>query len=97
MAHSNKSLVVSEDSIMDSIIVSTSRSPVVYGGFTESIPLYVVDPVHIVQNHSTSSELSDLNVGYILLRQNTPIPIYAQLEYNNTNYKICSIKSTYKN
>ncbi|WP_455645346.1 hypothetical protein [Methanosphaera sp.] len=92
MKNSNNSFVVSEDSIMDTIIVCSSNSSVVYGGFTESIPGYVVDPVHIIENHSTSYELSDLGIDYILLRQNTTTPSYVQVEYTNQNYKICSIK-----
>lgn len=92
MENTNGSLVVSEDSVMDTIIVSTSNTPVVYGGFTESIPDYVVDPVHIVHNLSTKSELSDLNIGFLLLNENTPLPWYAQTIYSNSNYKICIIK-----
>ena len=94
--NSDGSLLVSEDSVMDTIVVSTSNTPVVYGGFTESIPVYVVDPVHIIENHSTESELSDLGVGYILLKHDTPIPIYAQNIYSNSNYKICIIKDSYR-
>lgn len=90
------SLVVCEDAIMDTIIVSTSNMSVVYGGFTESIPDYVVDPVHIVQNHSTASEIHDLNMGYILLNKNTPTPTYADVVYSNDNYNICKIKSSYR-
>ncbi|OED30261.1 glycosyltransferase family 39 protein [Methanosphaera sp. WGK6] len=93
MKNSNNSFVVSEDSIMDTIIVCSSNSSVVYGGFTESIPDYVVDPVHIVKNHSTIYELNDLGIDYILLRQNTSTPSYVQVEYTNQNYKICSIKT----
>ncbi len=89
--NTNKSLLVSEDSILDTIIVSTSQTPVVYGGFTESIPEYVVDPVHIIHNQSTKSEIHDLNIGYILLRKNTKIPWYANEVYHNSNYKICEI------
>lgn len=94
--NSDGSLLVSEDSVMDTIVVSTSNTPVVYGGFTESIPVYVVDPIHIIENHSTESELSDLGVGYILLKHDTPIPIYAQNIYSNSNYKICIIKDSYR-
>lgn len=94
--NSNKKLMVSEDSILDTIIVSTSRTPVIYGGFTESIPPYVIDPIHIVHNHSTTNELKALHINYIILQSNTPTPIYAQLIYNNTNYKICIIKEEYR-
>ena len=90
------SLLVCEDSIMDTIIVSTSRTPVVYGGFTESIPDTVIDPVHIVENHSTTQEIQDTNMGYLLLDNDTPLPIYANIEYENSNYKICSIKNNYR-
>jgi len=89
-------IIVSEDAIMDTIIVSNSNSSVVYGGFTESIPEYVVDPVHIVENHSTTNELKSLNIHYLLLKKNTPIPIYAKLEYENSNYKICKITDEYR-
>lgn len=89
-------IIVSEDSIMDTIIVSTTNSKVVYGGFTESIPEYVTDPVHIIENHSTTDELRSLNIHYLLLKKDTPIPIYAQLEYENSNYKICKIKDEYR-
>lgn len=89
-------IIVSEDAIMDTIIVSASTSKVVYGGFTESIPEYVVDPVHIVENHSTTSELKNLNIHYLLLKKNTPIPIYAQLVYENDNYQICKIRDEYR-
>lgn len=84
-------LLVSEDAVMDTIIVSSSTSNVVYGGFTESIPDYVVDPVHIVHNNSTSAELRDLNINYILLKNNTPIPSYAYEVYNNTNYRVSKV------
>jgi hypothetical protein len=89
-------IVVSEDAIMDTIIVSSSRTPVVYGGFTESIPEYVTDPVHIVRGWSNREELSKLNVGYLLLKQDTPIPYYGELAYENGEYKICKIKSEYR-
>ena len=89
-------IVVSEDAIMDTIIVSTSRTPVVYGGFTESIPEYVTDPVHIIKGWSDRDELSRLNVGYLLLKRDTPIPDYGELAYENDEYKICKIKSEYR-
>ncbi len=89
-------IVVSEDAIMDTIIVSTSRSPVVYGGFTESIPEYVTDPVHIVKGWSNREELSKLKVDYILLKQGTPIPYYCEMTYENDAYKICRIKDEYR-
>ena len=84
-------IAVCEDSILDTIIVSTSRTPVIYGGFTESIPEYVVDPVHIIENHSTVNELHDLNIEYLVLNHDTPIPFYAKCVYENSNYKICKI------
>lgn len=89
-------IVVSEDAIMDTIIVSTSRTPVVYGGFTESIPEYVTDPVHIIKGWSNGDELSKLNVSYLLLKHDTPIPYYSELTYENSEYKICKIKSEYR-
>lgn len=89
-------LLVSEDSIMDTIIVSTSRTPVVYGGFTESIPEYVTDPVHIIKGWSNPDELHKLNIGYILLKRGTPIPYYAELVTENDYYKICRIKPEYR-
>lgn len=91
--NSNHHTVVCEDSILDTIIVSTSRTPVIYGGFTESIPSYVVDPVHIIRNHSTTWELKDLNIGYVVLNHNTPIPLYCDLVFENSYYKICKIKN----
>ncbi len=91
------SIVVSEDAIMDTIIVSTSRTPVVYGGFTESIPEYVTDPVHIIRGWSNKEELSRLNVSHLLLRHNTSIPYYSELTYENSEYKICKIKDKYRN
>jgi hypothetical protein len=81
---------------MDTIIVSTSSKPVIYGGFTESIPEYVTDPVHIVKGWSNADELHKLGVDYLLLRHNTSIPYYAQSEYNNTNYQICKIRDEYR-
>ncbi len=92
----SKSILVSQDSIMDTIIVSTSRTRVIYGGFTESIPSAVVDPVHIIENRSTAQEIHDLNVGYLLLDKDTPVPIYAQVVHENSHYKICTIKDTYR-
>ncbi|RAP51194.1 MAG: hypothetical protein BZ138_05810 [Methanosphaera sp. rholeuAM270] len=89
-------MMVSEDAIMDTIIVSTSRTPVVYGGFTESIPLYVTDPVHIVKGWSNREELQKLNIGNLLLRNGTPVPYYAETVYENGNYKICKIKEEYR-
>lgn len=89
-------MLVSEDAIMDTIIVSTSRTPVVYGGFTESIPEYVTDPVHIIKGWSNKDELQDLNIGYILLKKDTQIPYYAELITENNNYKICKIKTEYR-
>lgn len=95
--HENSTqMLVSEDAIMDTIIVSTSRTPVVYGGFTESIPEYVTDPVHIIKGWSNKEELHRLNVGYILLKHNTSIPYYAELVSENDNYKICKIRSEYR-
>lgn len=88
-------VVVSEDSIMDTIIVSTSNTPVVYGGFTESIPEYVTDPVHIIKGWSNKQELHDSKIGYILLKKDTDIPYYAQKEYENNNYKITKIREKY--
>ena len=89
-------IVVSEDAIMDTIIVSNTNASVVYGGFTESIPEYVTDPVHIIKGWSNKNELSQLNVGYLLLKENTTVPYYAEQVYNNTNYKICKIKNEYR-
>ena len=93
--NTNHQLLVSQDAVMDTPIVSTSKTPVVYGGFTESIPEYVVDPVHIVNNQSTSSELQDLHVGYILLYKNKTVPNYAEEVYSNDYYKICTIRADY--
>lgn len=84
-------LIVSEDAIMDTIIVSQTNSSVIYGGFTESIPEYVVDPVHIVKGWADMGELNQLNVSYLLLKKDTPIPGYARLEYENDDYKLCKI------
>lgn len=92
----SRNLVVSEDAIMDTIIVSTSNTPVVYGGFTESIPEYVTDPVHIIKGWSNKDELHKLNVGHILLKQNTTVPYYAEEILNNSHYKICKIKEEYR-
>ena len=89
--HNVSGLVVSQDAIMDTIIVSSTNASVVYGGFTESIPEYVVDPVHIVNNQATISELDDLGVTYILLRKDTPIASYAEVEYENDDYKLCKV------
>lgn len=93
----SSSLLVSEDAIMDTIIVSTSRTPVVYGGFTESIPEYVTDPIHIIKGWSNKDELTRLNVGYVLLKHDTPIPYYCELTYENQAYKICKVKNKYRN
>lgn len=84
-------LVVSEDAIMDTIIVSSTNASVVYGGFTESIPEYVVDPVHIVNSQATISELDDLGITYLLIRKDTPIATYAEVVYQNDDYKLCKI------
>lgn len=89
-------IVVCEDAIMDTIIVSTSKTPVIYGGFTESIPESVTDPVHIIKGWSNKNELSDLGIGYLLLKEGTPIPYYAESAYNNSNYQICKIKEEYR-
>ena len=89
-------LLVSEDAIMDTIIVSTSNTPVVYGGFTESIPEYVTDPIHIIKGWSNKDELHRLGVEHLLLKQGTPTPYYAEEVYNNTHYKICKIKEEYR-
>lgn len=89
-------IVVSEDAIMDTIIVSTSRTPVVYGGFTETIPEYVTDPVHIIKGWSNKEELSRLNISNLLLKHDTPIPYYSEMTYENGAYKICKIKSEYR-
>ncbi len=89
-------MLVSEDAIMDTIIVSTSRTPVVYGGFTESIPLYVTDPVHIIKGWSNKGELHALNIGYLLLKHNTSTPYYAEIVTENNHYKICKIKEEYR-
>ena len=91
--NTNYKIAVSEDAVMDTIIVSTSKTPVIYGGFTESIPESVVDPVHIIKNWATYNELEDLGIGYILLKENTITPDYAREIYNNTNYKICEIRN----
>lgn len=93
----SQGMVVCEDAIMDTIIVSTSRTPVVYGGFTESIPLYVTDPVHIIKGWASIEELYGLNVGHILLRHDTPEPYYSEVVYENSDYKICKIKDEYRN
>ena len=89
-------IVVSEDAIMDTIIVSTSRTPVVYGGFTETIPEYVTDPVHIIKGWSNKDELSKLGISYLLLRHDTPVPYYGEMAYENNAYKICRIKDEYR-
>ncbi len=89
-------ITVSEDAIMDTIIVSTSQTPVIYGGFTESIPEYVTDPVHIIKGWSNSEELHQLQIGYLLLKHDTPIPYYADMIYENEYYKICRIKEKYR-
>ncbi len=92
----SKSLLVSQDSVMDTIILSTSRTPVVYGGFSESIPDDVADPVHIIENHSTTQEIHDLRMKYLLLEKDTPVPIYADVVHENSHYKICIIKDNYR-
>ncbi len=97
ITNKSSSMVVCEDAIMDTIIVSTSTTPVVYGGFTETIPEYVTDPVHIIKGWSSIDELSGLNVGHILLRHNTPVPYYAEVVHENSEYKICKIKDNYRN
>lgn len=89
-------LLVSEDAIMDTIIVSTSNTPVVYGGFTETIPEYVTDPVHIIKGWSNKEELHKLKVENLLLKQNTTTPYYAEDVYNNSHYKICEIREKYR-
>ena len=84
-------LTVSEDAIMDTVLVSHTNVSVVYGGFTESIPDYVVDPVHIVKGWATNEELDNLDVSYLLVKKNTSIPAYATLEYENDDYKLCKV------
>ena len=96
MEENSSDIVVSEDAIMDTIIVSTSRTPVVYGGFTETIPEYVTDPVHIIKGWSNKDELSKLNISYLLLRHDTPVPYYGEMTYENSAYKICRIKDEYR-
>ncbi len=91
----NRHIVVSEDPIMDTILVSNTPSRVVYGGFSESIPSNAVDPTHIIKGYSTKQELKDLSVGYIIIKSNTTTPYYSDMIYNNTNYKVCKIKSEY--
>lgn len=91
--HNITGLVVSEDAVMDTIIVSSSNASVVYGGFTESIPEYVTDPVHIVNSQATLNELDDLQVKYILLknRNESSIPTYCEVEYENDDYRLCKV------
>ena len=91
MKNNVSGIVVSEDAIMDTIIVSSTNVSVVYGGFTESIPEYVVDPVHIVNSQATISELDNLGVTYLLIRKDTPIATYAEVVYQNDDYKLCKI------
>ncbi|MDO5851288.1 MAG: glycosyltransferase family 39 protein [Methanobacteriaceae archaeon] len=90
--HPTNDLIVSEDSIMDTIIVSNTNASVVYGGYTETIPDYVLDPIHIIYNKSTRNELADLNIKYLLLKEDTPVPNYSQEVYKNNHYKICEIR-----
>jgi hypothetical protein len=84
-------IVVSQDAIMDTIIVSSTNASVIYGGFTESIPEYVVDPVHIVNSQASLGELDELGIRYLLIRKDTPIATYAEVEYENDDYKLCRI------
>ncbi|WP_323737318.1 hypothetical protein PXD04_05075 [Methanosphaera sp. ISO3-F5] len=89
-------MLISEDAIMDTIIVSTSSTPVAYGGFTESIPDYVTDPVHIIKGWSNKNEIHQLNISHILLKKDTAVPYYAEIVKENDNYKICKIRQEYR-
>jgi len=91
IANNISGLIVSEDAIMDTVMVSQTNVSVVYGGFTESIPEYVVDPVHIVKGWATNEELNKLNVSYLLVKKNTSVPSYATVEYENDGYKLCKV------
>jgi hypothetical protein len=83
--------VWSTDSIMDTIIVSTSGVHVMKGGYSEDIPINVVNlDTSNYMNVSKEQLLKD-NVEYLLLRNGMQVPSYAHVVYRNGDYIICVI------
>ena len=83
--------VWSTDSIMDTIIVSTSGVHVIKGGYSEDIPINVVNlDTRNYINVSREQLLKD-NVEYLLLRNGMQVPSYAHVVYRNGYYIICVI------
>jgi len=83
--------VWSTDSIMDPIIVSTSEVHVIKGGFSEDIPLNVVNLNTSNLTSLSREQLLKDNVEYLLLRNGMQVPSYAQVVYRNGDYIICVI------
>ena len=83
--------VWSTDPIMDSIIVSTSGVHVIKGGYSEDIPLNVVNLNTSNLNNVSREQLLKDNVEYLLLRNGMQVPSYAQVVYRNGDYIICVI------
>jgi hypothetical protein len=83
--------VWSTDSIMDPIIVSTSGVHVIKGGFSEDIPLNVVNLNTSNLTSLSREQLLKDNVEYLLLRNGMQVPSYAQVVYRNGDYIICVI------
>lgn len=84
--------VYSTDSIMDTIIVSTSRVHVIKGGFSESIPSNVLQLDTTNISALNRDQLLKENVEYLLLRNGMSVPSYARVVYRNGNYIICVIQ-----
>ena len=83
--------VWSTDPIMDSIIVSTSGVHVIKGGYSEDIPLNVVNLNTSNLNNVSREQLLKDNVEYLLLRNGMQVPSYAHVVYRNGDYIICVI------
>jgi hypothetical protein len=83
--------VWSTDSIMDTIIVSTSGVHVIKGGYSEDIPLNVVNLNTSNLTSVSREQLLKDNVEYLLLRNGMQVPSYAQVVYKNGDYIICVI------
>lgn len=76
---------------MDTIIVSTSGVHVIKGGYSEDIPINVVNLDTSDYINVSREQLLKDNVEYILLRNGMQVPSYAHVVYRNGNYIICII------
>jgi len=86
-------VVLSYDSYMDTIIVSTSRVHVIKGGYSEGLSIHILAlNARKYLKNVDKSQLIKNDVKYLLLKNDMEVPPYSKVVYQTKYYKICILK-----